>query len=220
MKAYKATNRDMTCKNVQYELEKEFVHEGELKLCESGFHFCKELKHINSFYSFCESDHRFFEIEIPEDAIVMDDSIGEKSVTNKIKFVRELDASDFEKNGFIREYDSKGNVIHIKNSNGFEKWREYDSNGNCIHSKNSDGFESWREYDSNGNVTHNKDSTGYEWWREYDSNGNMIYYKNPDGYEYWKEYDSKGNVIHIKNSTGYEKWYEYDSNGNIRFQWK
>ena len=41
----------------------------------------------------------------------------------------------------IMEYDENGNLIHYKNSNGFEEWYEYDENGNIIHIKDSDGFE-------------------------------------------------------------------------------
>ena len=49
----------------------------------------------------------------------------------------------------LREYDSNGNEIHFKNSNGYEWWYDYDSNGKLIHYKNSNGYETW--YDSNGN---------------------------------------------------------------------
>ena len=72
----------------------------------------------------------------------------------------------------ISEYDNNGNLIHSKNSNGYEYWKEYDSNGNLIHSKDSDGYESWKEYDSNGNQIHYKDSSGEEYWHEY------TYWKN------------------------------------------
>jgi YD repeat-containing protein len=96
--------------------------------------------------------------------------------------------------------------VVIKNDN--ESW--YDSNGNIIHYKNSNGYEWWQEYDSNGNCIHSKNSNGYEWWREYDSNGNMIHSKNSDGYESWIEYDSDGNVIHYKDSNGIEFWYDSD----------
>ena len=52
-------------------------------------------------------------------------------------------------NGNLYEYDSNGNEIHFKNSNGYEWWYDYDSNGKLIHYKNSNGYETW--YDSNGN---------------------------------------------------------------------
>ena len=92
----------------------------------------------------------------------------------------------------ISEYDSNGNEIHSKYSNGEEYWYEYDRNGNKIHSKDSDGYEEWYEYDGNGNEIHSKTKYGNEYWYEYDSNGNQIHYKDSDGYEYWCEYDSNG----------------------------
>lgn len=88
----------------------------------------------------------------------------------------------------ISEYDNNGNLIHYKNSNGYEYWKEYDSNGNLIHSKYSDGYEEWNEYDSNGNLIHSQNSHGLEKWYEYDSNGNLIHYKDSNGEEYWHEY--------------------------------
>ena len=50
-------------------------------------------------------------------------------------------------------------MIHSKDSYdnygfrlSFEYWYEYDSNGNKIHEKNSDGEEEWYVYDSNVSV--------------------------------------------------------------------
>ena len=53
-----------------------------------------------------------------------------------------------------REYDKDGNLIHTKDSKGFEAWYEYDENNNLIHTKNSKGFEAWYEYDKDGNLIH------------------------------------------------------------------
>ena len=39
------------------------------------------------------------------------------------------------------KYDENGNVVHYKDSNGYESWREYDTNGNLIHYKDSNGNE-------------------------------------------------------------------------------
>jgi len=38
------------------------------------------------------------------------------------------------------KYDENGNLIHYKDSNGFEVWYKYDENGNLIHFKNSNGM--------------------------------------------------------------------------------
>ena len=40
------------------------------------------------------------------------------------------------------------NLIHHKDSDGYEFWKEYDENNNLIHSKDSDGCEKW--YGPNG----------------------------------------------------------------------
>ena len=61
----------------------------------------------------------------------------------------------------IKEYDEKGNLIHRRDSTGFEWWHEYDENNNVIHSRNSNGYEEWREYDENNNEIHFRDSTGH-----------------------------------------------------------
>ena len=64
----------------------------------------------------------------------------------------------------VREYDANNNLIHVKDSDGRERWWEYDSNGKIIHFKDSDGWEQWREYDSNGKYIHFKNNDGLEGW--------------------------------------------------------
>jgi hypothetical protein len=61
--------------------------------------------------------------------------------------------------GVMTKFDSNGNMIHFKSSNGYEKWYKYDSTGNMVHFKSSNGYEKWQEYDSNGNLIHFKNSS-------------------------------------------------------------
>jgi YD repeat-containing protein len=113
-----------------------------------------------------------------------------------ISTTRHVDSSNT-----IREYDTNGNVIHSRDSNGYEVWYDYDTNGKCIHSRNSHGHEWWYEYDNNGNVIHYRDSIGYEKWREYDNNGNMIHSRNSSGFEEWREYDNNGKLINTRTNN-------------------
>ena len=42
MKTYKGFNKDMTCRGFQYEEGKKYIHEGEVSVCNSGFHACED----------------------------------------------------------------------------------------------------------------------------------------------------------------------------------
>ena len=93
---YKGTDKDMKCRDYQFELDKQFdMPEGEeIRLCSSGFHMCQELKNVFQYYDI-GGGHRFFEVK----ALVRrynkngtytyehrDDKMTSKSIT----FVREL----------------------------------------------------------------------------------------------------------------------------------
>jgi len=80
----------------------------------------------------------------------------------------------------ITEYDKDGNIIHYKDSDGFEYWNKYDKNNNLIYHKDSDGDEYWNEY-KNNNLIYHKTSGGYESWYEYKNNkviNHLVHYSN------------------------------------------
>ena len=158
MKAFKGTNNGK-CFTLNYEVGKTYTFEGELKMCERGFHFCKEMKHVFSYYSF-NKDFVMLEIEILGEVI----DHGDKSVTDKIKILRIVSPKEYEHICFI-EYDESGNEIHSKSPYDVEKWHEYDESGNIIHSKNSYGTVFWKEYDKKGNMIHYKDSDDGTGWK-------------------------------------------------------
>ena len=83
-------------------------------------------------------------------------------------------------NGTIREYDTNGNEIHYKDSNGYETWREYDANNNVIHYKNSDGFEEW--YNSEGNVIDKPTKEGYNSTMSNTTTHYIVHYKFSNTY--------------------------------------
>lgn len=61
---FKGTDRDMCCRGYQFELGKQhdMPEDAEIKECESGFHLCRELKHVFDFYSI-GNGNRFFKVK-------------------------------------------------------------------------------------------------------------------------------------------------------------
>ena len=83
MKGYKGFKPDWTCRGFQYKVGETYELEGELSLCENGFHFCKTLAEVFNFY---DDDCVYAEIEALGDIIEGED----KCVTNKIKILRQV----------------------------------------------------------------------------------------------------------------------------------
>ena len=69
MKAYKGFNEKLQCKPngkpFQYEIGKEYEHEGEVEPCSSGFHACKSPLDVFSYYP--PNTSRYCEVEVGDD---------------------------------------------------------------------------------------------------------------------------------------------------------
>ncbi len=81
---YKGFDKDLKCRGYQYEEGKEYVHEGEVKACEGGFHACENPFDVFKFYSPNEL-HRFCEV----DGSGKEDKQDKKSSFERIKIVAE-----------------------------------------------------------------------------------------------------------------------------------
>jgi len=62
VEGYKGTDKNMMCRDVQYELNKTFKYEGKISLCDSGFHFCKYLNDVFGYYDLLNGN-RFFKVK-------------------------------------------------------------------------------------------------------------------------------------------------------------
>jgi len=103
---YKGFNDLLQCKSFQYEVGQTYAMDEPIRLCGKGFHFCKLLTQVFSFYprvvghgSFILSDKRdkynkFAVISVPEDAEIQEDKV--KCCSNKITIVRVLTNEEIE----------------------------------------------------------------------------------------------------------------------------
>ena len=90
MKGYKAFLSDMTTRhgdNTVYEVGKTYTVEGEVKICENGYHFCKKCVDVYDYYS---KPCRICEVNVTGAVQTQ----GNKSVGRKLKILRELTADE------------------------------------------------------------------------------------------------------------------------------
>ena len=85
IKGYKVFNSDWTCRGFQYKVGETYIHNGNIKMFGSGFHFCQKASDCFSYYQF-DSNNKVAEIE----AIGLVETSGNKSVTDRIVIVREI----------------------------------------------------------------------------------------------------------------------------------
>ena len=85
IKGYKVFNQDWTCRGFKYEVGKTYEHQGNIEMCGKGFHFCQKASDCFNYYSF-DSRNKVAEVE----AIGICETQGNKSVTDKIKIIKEI----------------------------------------------------------------------------------------------------------------------------------
>ena len=87
IKAYKGFKKDMTCRDFQFEEGKEYVYDGVVEVCESGFHACERPLDCFDYYSPAESVYH--EVELSDD--ISKSSDDTKVAAKKIKIGARLD---------------------------------------------------------------------------------------------------------------------------------
>ena len=90
IKSYKAFDKNMQCRNFQYEVGKEYEMDGEIKCCERGFHACKSPLEVWDHYDMLNS--RFAEVE--QSGKIEEEGNSTKVCSSRIKINAELKLAD------------------------------------------------------------------------------------------------------------------------------
>ena len=90
IKSYKGFDKNLKCRDFQYEIGKEYEMDGEIKMCNRGFHACESPFEVFDHYSMIGS--RFCEVE--QDGNISKEDRGTKICSSKIKIKAELKLAD------------------------------------------------------------------------------------------------------------------------------
>lgn len=113
VEGYKGTDVDMQCRGLKYEVGNTIKFHGDVEMCNSGFHLCKDLKDVFNYYSL-GNKNRFFKVKAlvkkldydnySSNCFYMVDCYGrrlgnnnDKLVAKEIEFIEELKFKDLEK---------------------------------------------------------------------------------------------------------------------------
>ena len=90
IKSYKGFDKDMKCRDFQYEVGKEYNMDGEIKCCNRGFHACKSPLEVWDYYDMLNS--RFAEVE--QTGKIDEEEKSTKVCSSHIKIKAELKLAD------------------------------------------------------------------------------------------------------------------------------
>ena len=90
IKSYKGFDKNLKCRDFQYEIGKEYEMDGEIKVCSRGFHACESPLEVFDYYPMIGC--RFCEVE--QDGNISKEDRGTKICSSKIKIKAELKLAD------------------------------------------------------------------------------------------------------------------------------
>ena len=119
--SYKAFDKNMQCRNFQYEVGKEYEMDREIKCCNRGFHACKSPMEVWDYYDILNS--RYAEVE--QSGKIDEEENSTKVCSSHIKIKAELKLADIIKVGveWLKDITSpsKVNADGALNDNGDRK---------------------------------------------------------------------------------------------------
>lgn len=130
--AYKGFDENLCCRGFQYEIGKEYVHEGEIECCESGFHACTNPFDVLDYYP-SDSKNRFCVVE--QSGTIKTANDDTKQASSKIQIKAEIGMAGLFKAG-IEWIKEKTNPVPIiaetkdKNENSSGNSAQIGSSGN------------------------------------------------------------------------------------------
>lgn len=115
IRGYKAFNSDFRCSGFKYRVGQTYKLNSTPIMCERGFHFCQQPVFVANYYDWLtDRNMRFAEVEASGETLTE----GDKSVTDRIRIVREIPRKEFERicTGMfplgVAEYHFRNGLMH------------------------------------------------------------------------------------------------------------
>ena len=128
IKSYKGFDKNLKCRDFQYEIGKEYKMDGEIKVCSRGFHACESPLEVFDYYPMIGS--RFCEVE--QDGNISKEDRGTKICSSKIKIKAELKLADMINLGveWLKEITSPEKIKTSIKDNSSGNYAQIGSSGN------------------------------------------------------------------------------------------
>ena len=130
--AYKGFDKNLCCRGFQYEIGKEYVHEGKIECCESGFHACTNPFDVLDYYE-ADGKNRYCEVE--QSGSIKTGNGDSKQASSKFKIKAEIGMAGLFKAG-VEWIKEKTNPVPIiaetkdENDNPSGDYAKIGSSGN------------------------------------------------------------------------------------------
>ncbi|MCI7417550.1 MAG: hypothetical protein MST08_17825 [Parabacteroides distasonis] len=128
IKSYKGFDKNLKCRDFQYEIGKEYEMDGEIKVCSRGFHACESPLEVFDYYPMIGS--RFCEVE--QDGNISKEDRGTKICSSKIKIKAELKLADMINLGveWLKDITSPEKIKTSIKDNSSGNYAQIGSSGN------------------------------------------------------------------------------------------
>jgi antitoxin component YwqK of YwqJK toxin-antitoxin module len=145
MRGYKIFEADYTCRGYKYSLDDWNVYSGEVKMCNSGFHYCQRALDCLLYYDYAPNN-TYAIVESKYESMLND-----KVVCKELKIVKTLTYSEFGEllTGDVNTKDKKCSYVKGKLHGDYQTWYP----GGVTHIKaiyNNGKRIIYQEWDSNG----------------------------------------------------------------------
>jgi hypothetical protein len=155
IRGYKVADSNGKCRGYQFEVGKRYKYDGNIKICESGFHFCIKASHCFNYYSFSPGNKVFEVIGYGEHQTKEGDSkvcVGDIEIVRELTWQEVLVVSNEGKNNTGHSNSGHSNSGH--SNSGYRNSGNYNSGHSNSGNYNSGNYNSGYRNSGHSNSGH------------------------------------------------------------------